>query len=84
MLTSFFSDGLGDEACDDVLCRAASLEDGALPLGASLAIRYLQHAAELGLAAEVLRDGTEPAYQVSGELPGGGAAPSREFVEAGV
>ena len=56
MLTSFIS-GLGDEACDDVLCRAASLKNRALPLGAGLALRYLQNTVELDLAAEVLRDG---------------------------
>src|SRR5918995_136146 len=52
-----FSGGLCDEVRDDVLHRAALLEDGALLFGAGLARRYVRDAVELGLAAEVLRDG---------------------------
>ena len=63
--------------------RAMFLEDGALPVGAVLALGDLQNAVELGFAPEVLRDGAQPLHEIKRPLPGGGVVSGREVVEPG-
>src|SRR5215210_1900167 len=69
---------------DHVEKVAAVLVDLALALAAGAALDYLEHALQLGLAAEVLGVGGEPLHEVAGYLPGGDGRVPDSVVEAGV